>query len=259
MNRKKRTHCFKGHILTSENTYVHTGKDGLTRRACKVCRLRNALASQDRNRIKINDRRRARRVRKPRIYLKKTHCVHGHEFTSKNTRLQFFDGYPRQICRACKREWHKRNRGLNGKPKVNKNQNTDKTHCVHGHEFTFENTWVKGGHRVCRICHREDQRFRSSGRRAKKAGTYGSHTKEQWKVLKNFFGSACLCCGLSEDKLKDLGRKLAADHIVPIAKGGTNDIENIQPLCHGVGGCNNKKGTKFMDYREAGLAISATI
>ena len=32
------------------------------------------------------------------------------------------------------------------------NQNTRKTHCKNGHEFTEENTYVKGTHRVCRSC-----------------------------------------------------------------------------------------------------------
>jgi hypothetical protein len=85
----------------------------------------------------------------------KTHCVHGHEFTVENTRV-LKSGT--RICRACKREWYQRNKGLKGRPKNNKNQNTDKTHCVRGHEFTEANTYVKGEHRVCRECHREDQR-----------------------------------------------------------------------------------------------------
>jgi hypothetical protein len=36
-----------------------------------------------------------------------------------------------------------------------RNHNQQKTHCVNGHEFTPENTWVdKGGTRHCRECHR---------------------------------------------------------------------------------------------------------
>ena len=46
----------------------------------------------------------------------------------------------------------------------NGNWNKEKTHCVHGHEYTPENTMLRGnGKRVCRICDRE--RVRSYRRR----------------------------------------------------------------------------------------------
>jgi 5-methylcytosine-specific restriction endonuclease McrA len=47
-----------------------------------------------------------------------------------------------------------------------------------------------------------------------------------------------LRCGVVED--------LTVDHIVPLALGGSNAIENIQPLCHD---CNGIKGCETTDYR----------
>jgi 5-methylcytosine-specific restriction endonuclease McrA len=76
----------------------------------------------------------------------------------------------------------------------------------------------------------------------------GSFSQKQWIVLKNQYGK-CLCCGLTEKQLKKVNRKLVSDHVVPLSKGGSNTLSNIQPLCHGRGGCNNKKKDKHIDYR----------
>jgi hypothetical protein len=86
-------------------------------------------------------------------------------------------------------------------------------------------------------------------RRARKLGNGGSYTTAEWLTLKTKYDSRCLCCGKTERQLKRLGRKLVPDHVLPLAKKGRNDISNLQPLCHGLGGCNNRKHTKHIDYR----------
>lgn len=48
-------------------------------------------------------------------------------------------------------------------------------------------------------------------------------------------GYRCRECGSSKDETS-----LEIDHIVPVAKGGTNDIDNLQTLCRE---CNQKKHT----------------
>jgi 5-methylcytosine-specific restriction endonuclease McrA len=75
-------------------------------------------------------------------------------------------------------------------------------------------------------------------RRARKQGATGTYTAEEFATL----GSTCLCCGRSDTPM-------TADHVIPLSKGGSNDIGNIQPLCRP---CNSSKGTKSTDYRKRG-------
>lgn len=63
----------------------------------------------------------------------------------------------------------------------------------------------------------------------------------EWTELKTKAGRICLRCERSEDVAR-----LTVDHIVPLTCGGTNLIDNIQPLC---GPCNRSKGAKAIDYR----------
>lgn len=75
-------------------------------------------------------------------------------------------------------------------------------------------------------------------RRTRKTEAGGSYTAAEWKALKKQYGGRCLCCGKKG--------KLTADHVVPVIKGGTSDISNLQPLCKP---CNSSKGDKATDYR----------
>lgn len=52
----------------------------------------------------------------------------------------------------------------------------------------------------------------------------------------------CLCCGKAQRR----GVSLNADHIRPVAMGGTNEISNLQTLCRH---CNNIKGRNEINYR----------
>lgn len=73
-----------------------------------------------------------------------------------------------------------------------------------------------------------------SRRYAREKGCEGSHTLAEWEELKESYGNICAGCS------KDL--PLTKDHIIPLSKGGSDYIENIQPLCKS---CNSRKGNKI--------------
>ena len=95
--------------------------------------------------------------------------------------------------------------------------------------------------------------------RARLAEAEGSFTSSQFYSLCKEYNYCCLGCGRSKKQLLKINRVLIPDHIKPLARGGSNSIENIQPLCHAVkggrGGCNNSKHAKEIDYRNTELAL----
>lgn len=54
-------------------------------------------------------------------------------------------------------------------------------------------------------------------------------------------GGACKACGSTE--------RLEVDHIIPVSREGTDEVENLQPLCYD---CNRAKSDQTMDEFMAG-------
>lgn len=76
----------------------------------------------------------------------------------------------------------------------------------------------------------------------KKASNRRPISKQKLIAVMQKSGSVCSACGFGDD--------LHVDHILPLSRGGTNDLDNLQMLCSR---CNLSKGTKTMDEWEGSV------
>lgn len=78
--------------------------------------------------------------------------------------------------------------------------------------------------------HRPKRDSQAHRRRRRQA----SLSKAQRRALYERDGYRCVRCGSTDD--------LTADHIIPVSKGGTKDLDNLQTLC---GACNFVKADRW--------------
>jgi len=84
----------------------------------------------------------------------------------------------------------------------------------------------------------------SRSERLKKARQKGTHTEDEWQKLQQICNNKCVICGV--EKGNSHGNALCKDHIIPICLGGSDSIDNIQPICRN---CNTGKTNKQIDAR----------
>jgi 5-methylcytosine-specific restriction endonuclease McrA len=91
--------------------------------------------------------------------------------------------------------------------------------------------------------HRDVRQGIDARRHARKLGAPGNHTTAEWIWLLQLWNWACAYCGERS--------ALQPDHRVPLARGGSNDIENILPACRR---CNQRKALLTEEEFRARLA-----
>lgn len=90
-----------------------------------------------------------------------------------------------------------------------------------------------------RAANLDKARVWGGNRNARERGAIGRYTTAEWAALVAWFGGRCLDCGADGP--------LSPDHVIPLARGGSNAIDNMQPLCWP---CNSRKRTRSTDYRD---------
>lgn len=80
---------------------------------------------------------------------------------------------------------------------------------------------------------------RIRAQRLHEARERGSHTEEEWAAVVDEFDRRCVQCGCRP------ADEPAKDHIVPICLGGSDAIDNLQPLCRT---CNSGKSLDTFNW-----------
>jgi 5-methylcytosine-specific restriction endonuclease McrA len=91
--------------------------------------------------------------------------------------------------------------------------------------------------------HPEVKRAKDQAYRARKIAADGAFSGAEWSELQARSGNVCAYCGGPGP--------LEADHRLPLARGGSNFIDNILPACRG---CNGRKHKMTEEEFRARLA-----
>lgn len=115
----------------------------------------------------------------------------------------------------------------------------NKSECAKGHVLEGVDLYVSpSGRRMCMACFRDRREVYRRGERVRtqniKTNSVDENTRN--KVI-GIFGMSCHIC---KDAIQDRS-DLHIDHVLPLSRGGTSDIENLRPA-HSL--CNRSKGNR---------------
>lgn len=166
------------------------------------------------------------------------------EFQTTLDRIK--DGRGKFCSRKCyTQDWNKRipgwNKGQSATWAIGNQHRKGVQNLVPNKMFGKDNPQWKNGITVGEENRKAYFVSKAHEKRARTVNSTGNYTLQEWADLKKKYYHTCLCCRKREPEIK-----LTLDHVVPIINGGSNSIENMQPLCKS---CNSKKHTKETDYR----------
>lgn len=161
---------------------------------------------------------------------------HGKEVKAKSSRKWRQSELGKEYMREyCKTEDYK--------IKQNKYQQTDIYKANHAISMRKYEQSDKGKAKNRRY-HQSDkgqQSLRTNNyRRRNRITNAGTFDMRAWKQKAKFYKYTCLACDIQCDP-----QAITCDHKMPLIKGGTNHIDNLQPLCKS---CNSAKHDKIIDY-----------
>lgn len=133
--------------------------------------------------------------------------------------------------------WKGRQRDQKTKNKISF---TRKLRNIKGYWVGKERPDIQGENNVAWKGGYERHLWRNRQRRIMRIKGGGEHTLLEWNLLKKKFKNSCLKCKKMEPEIT-----LTVDHIIPLSKGGSDNINNIQPLCKS---CNSSKGSKTINF-----------
>lgn len=130
--------------------------------------------------------------------------------------------------------WYQENRArLLAKAKSRAAVNRDRILAYQAEYYATHTEKVRATVAAYRLANPEKKRHLENRRRARKAGNGGSHTLQERRAKFAECGNRCAYCHAE--------KPLTVDHLVPLARGGTDDISNIVPACRS---CNSKKNAR---------------
>lgn len=230
-------------------TVVHSFRDGIEGKNCLSCQKwlpLNEYNTDNSKRDKLNIYCKLCRKQKRAIKAKKFNARRREEYVKSPEKIlernkQWRNANKDEINRRCREKraanpekYRKQDRDFykNNREQIIEKTRQKRAKNPHKHRY-WNRRWSKRNP--------EKRTIQRQKRRALLNKSNGAYTVEQWEQLKRKYGYRCLKCNRHEPEIK-----LTGDHVVPLSKGGSNTIDNIQPLCIQ---CNSGKKDKIKDYR----------